>query len=179
MMDYYDAFDDFMGSWTEYADRPKSKTRKTSKRTTQYVGPGHTRVRYAHRTLNIHFKESEGQFRAKQRARRRAGAKKGAKNRTYRPKDDSIYVTTRNGEMVYVDSRGREVTSRARRYFDDGYNETIKKNIKNDRYTVEEMRALLKDDHWEEEAGNKRWMYDSKATVKEFAKYKRKHKGMY
>ena len=173
MSGYYDAFDDFMGSWTEYADRPKSKTRKTSKRTTQYVGPGHTRVRYAHRTLNIHFKESEGQFRAKQRARRRAGARRGASKRTPRSRNDGVYIDYVNGEMVYVDSRGRDITTRAKGYADRGQDAIIKKNLRKDKYTIEEMRALLKDEHWEEEAGNKRWMYDSKATVKEFNRYKR------
>lgn len=179
MSGYYDAFDDFMGSWTEYADRPKSKSRKQSKRTTQYVGPGHTRVRYAHRTLNIHFKQSQQEFNAKQRARRKAGAKKGAKKRTYyRPRDDGIYVDYRDGEMVYVDSRGRDVSLRARGYADRGNDEIIKRNTKRDKYNIEEMRALLRDAHWEEVVGNKRWSYDSKATVKEFGKYKKKYKGM-
>ncbi len=178
MSGYYDTFDDFLGAW-EDDPKPKSKSRKTSKRTTQYVAPGHTRVRYAHRTLNIHFKETEQEFKKRQKARRRAGARKGAKHRTYRPRDNNIYVTTRNGEMIYVDSRGREVSSKARRYMDDGYSEMTGYALKNDRYNVEDMRALLKDAHWDEVCGNKRWSYDSKATVKEFKKYQREYAGMF
>lgn len=178
MNGYYDAFDDFLGAWDEYADRPSQKTRKSAKRTTQYVAPGHTRVRYAHRTLNIRFKESDAQFRAKQRARRRAGARKGAKHRTPRTHDDSIYVDMRDGQMVYVDSRGRDISMKARGYADRGTDTIIKKNLKRDKYTVEDMRALLRDAHWEEICGNKRWSYDSKATVKEFKKYQRKYGNM-
>ena len=178
-MGYYDAFDDFMGSWTEYADKPRSKDRKQSKRTTQYVGPGHTRVRYAHRTLNIRFKETPAQFKAKQRSRRRAGARKGAKNRPRRStRNDEIYVDFINGEMVYVDSKGRDVSLKAMGYADKGMDTIIKKNLKSDKYTVEDMRALLRDAHWEEICGNKRWSYDSKATVKEFNKYQRKYGNM-
>ena len=168
-----DAFDEFMGSWTEYADKPHSKSRKTPKRTTQYVGPGHTRVRYAHRTLDIRFRQTDKEFRAKQRARRRAGARKGAKNRTPRSRDNSVYVDYVDGQMVYVDSRGRDISLKSRGYADKGNDAIIKRNLTRDKYTVEEMRALLNDEHWEEEAGNKRWMYDSKATVKEFNKHKR------
>ena len=173
MSGYYDAFDDFMGSWTEYADRSESKSRKKSKRTTQYVGPGHTRVRYAHRTLDIRFKESEARFKQRQKSRRKKGAKKGASHRSPRKRDDSIYVDFVNGEMVYVDAKGRDVSLKARGYADRGTDMIIQKNLRDDKYTIEEMRALLKDDHWEEECGNKRWMYDSKATVREFNKYKK------
>lgn len=177
MNDYYDAFDDFLGGWEDY-DRPKSKTRKSSKRTTQYVGPGHTRVRYAHRTLNIHFKQSEKEFRAKQRARRRAGAKKGASKHVPRSSNNGIYVDFRDGQMVYVDAKGRDISLKAKGYADKGQNEIVKRNLKRDKYNIEDMRALLKDAHWEEVCGNKRWSYDSKATVKEFNKYKKKYGGM-
>ncbi len=178
MSGYYDAFDDFMGSWTEYADKPKSKTRKTPKRTTEYVAPGHTRVRYAKRTLNIHFRETEQHFKSKQKARRRAGARKGAKKRVYRPRDDGIYVDFIDGQMVYVDSKGRDISLKARGYSDKGSREIVKKNLKRDKYNIEDMRALLSDAHWEEVCGHKRWKYDSQSTVKEYNKYKKKYGSM-
>lgn len=178
MNDYYDAFDDFLGGWEDYSQKPKSKDRKSSKRTTQYVGPGHTRVRYAHRTLNIRFRESEKEFRAKQRARRRAGAKKGASKRVPRGRDNGIYVDYRNGQMVYVDAKGRDISMKAKGYADRGSDEIVKKNLKRDKYNIEDMRALLRDAHWEEVVGNKRWSYDSKATVKEFNKYRKKYGSM-
>lgn len=171
---YYDAFDDFYGGWNDYADRSSRKKGKTVKRTTQYVGPGHTRVRYAHRTLDIRFSQTERQFKAKQRLRRSRGAKKGARNRAPRSsRNDSVYVDYVNGQMVYVDSKGRDVSLKARGYADKGSDAIIKKNLKRDKYTIEDMRALLKDAHWEEISGNKRWAYDSKTTVKEFKKYQR------
>ena len=166
--------------WDYYTRKSESKSRRknTSKRTTQYVGPGHTRVRYAKRTLDIRFKETPAQFKAKQRLRRSKGAKKGAKNRTPRSRDDTIYVDIVNGQMVYVDSRGRDVSMKARGYADKGQDAMIGKNMKKDKYNIEEMRALLKDAHWEDYAGNKRWSYDGKETVRQFKKYQKHIKGM-
>lgn len=174
MIDYYDAFDDFLGAWEDYPSRSKSK-KKVPKRTVSYVGPGHTRVGYAHRTLNIRFKETKEEFIAKQRRRRITGARRGARNRAPRRKDDGIYVDMRDGQMVYVDSRGRDVSQRAMRTRDSGQDMILKKNLKRDKYNIEDMRALLKDAHWEEVSGNKRWSYDSKATVKEFKAYQKKY----
>ena len=176
MSGYYDAFDEFMGAWEDY--RPKSKSRKQSKRTVKYVAPGHTRVGYAHRTLDIRFKDSQKQFLAKQRSRLRAGARKGAKNRTPRYDSNDIFVDFRDGQMVYVDAKGRDVSHRARRSADAGMDAIIKKDLRNDKYTLEDMKALLKDAHWEEICGNKRWSYDSKATVKEFKKYQKSARRM-
>jgi len=177
MSGYYDAFDEFMAAWeSDYPSRSR-KDRKVPKRSVQYVAPGHTRVGYEHRTLNIRFKETPEQYRAKQRARRRAGARKGAKNRRYTPRSrsDEIFVEMRNGQMIYVDSRGRDISQKANRYADKGSSEILKKNLKNDKYNIEDMRALLRDAHWEEVVGNKRWSYDSKATVREFKKYQKKY----
>ena len=166
-------------SWFEYADRgSKSKKGKTGKRTTQYVGPGHTRVRYSHRTLDIRFKETDAQFKAKQRLRRKKGARKGAKNRVPRSRNDSIYVDMVNGQMVYVDSRGRDVSMKTRGYTDKAMDTIISKNMKKDAYNIEEMRALLKDAHWEDYAGNKRWSYDGKETVRQFKKYQKHVRSM-
>lgn len=33
------------------------------------------------------------------------------------------------------------------------------------------MRAKLKDDHWEEVCGHKRWLTDNKSTIREYEKY--------
>lgn len=177
MSGYYDAFDEFMGAWMDDYPSRSRKERKVPKRSVQYVGPGHTRVGYEHRTLNIRFRETPEQFRAKQRARRRAGARKGAKKRVYSPRsrNDDIFVEYRNGQMIYVDSRGRDISLKARSYADKGGDAIIKKNIGKDKYNLEDMRALLKDARWEEVCGNKRWSYDSKATVREFKKYQKKY----
>lgn len=177
--DYYDAFDDFLSAW-EDAPHSKQRSRKIPKRSVKYVGPGHTKVGYAHRTLDIRFKETPQQFKAKQRARRRAGARKGARNRTYTPRasKDDIFVDFRDGQMVYVDAKGRDITYKAHRKMDDADNEILKREIKKDKYNIEDMRALLRDAHWEEVCGNKRWSYDSKATVKEFRKYQKSNRKM-
>lgn len=50
------------------------------------------------------------------------------------------------------------------------------KDLKSDKYTIEDMRSLLRDDHWEEVCHHKRWNYDSNSTVKEFKKYLSAHK---
>ena len=174
MIDYYDAFDDFLGAWE---DRPKSKSRgkKIPKRSVKYVAPGHTRVGYAHRTLDIKFRETPQQFKAKQRARRRAGARRGAKNRTPRSRyDDGVRVKKdRSGNMIYVDKKGKNVTDKYLRIADEYNNYVMNEDLNNDVYNIEDMRALLKDSHWEEVCGNTRWKWDKKSTVKEFTKYKK------
>lgn len=183
MSDWGDDIADSM-SWDYYSNlyekqqREKDRRRKsTPPRSVQYVGPGHTRVRYAHRTLNIRFKETEAEFKRRQKLRRKHGAIQGAKKRTPRTRDNAIYVDMVDGRMVYVDSRGREINDKARRIAERGTDAILKKDLKRDRYNIEEMRALLRDARWEEVAGNKRWSYDSKATVREFNKYKKKYGG--
>ena len=54
---------------------------------------------------------------------------------------------------------------------DKGKTAIIKKNLGKDVYTIEDMRAKLRDDHWEEVVGNRRWNYDPKETVRQFNKY--------
>lgn len=106
-------------------------------RTVEYVAPGHTRVNYHHRVLDIRFKESQAHFDHK---------------------------------------TGRDAESRGRARAEKGQRAITAAKLKRDKYTLEDMRALLRDDHWEEVCGNKRWNYDGKATVREFNKYlKRKH----
>lgn len=69
---------------------------------------------------------------------------------------------------------GRDASQKSRKQTDKGRKAIVKKKLSKDEYTLEDMRALLKDDHWEEVSGNKRWMYDRDATVKEFNRYLRK-----
>ena len=177
-MNYYDAYDEFAGYWED--TKPKSKSRSSSgkKRSVKYVGPGHTRVNYAHRTLDIKFRQTPQQFKAKQRSRRRAGAKRGAKNRSPRRYDDVHVESDGYGGMIYVDSRGRDVTDKYRRINDDYYSSMMDEDIRNDVYNIEDMRALLKDSHWEEVCGNTRWKWDKKSTIKEFKKYQKYYRGM-
>lgn len=172
-----DMFDGPDYLWDDPYSRPKRRG-KPSKRTVKYVGPGHTRVGYAHRTLDIRFKESEKEYLARKRLRRKHGAIKGARGRVSRPRDNGIYVEMRNGRMVYVDSRGREVTDRALGYAERGTKAIVKRDLKNDKYNIEDMRALLRDARWEEVSGNKRWSYDSKETVKQFKKYQKSARSM-
>lgn len=155
----------------------KSKPGNTGKRTVRYVAPGHTQVGYAHRVLDIRFKETQKEFDAKKHLRRVHGAKKGAKKRS--ETDAPIFVdkSDDSGMMIFVTKSGRNATHSTKRKADKGKTQIIKRKLKKDAYSIEDMRALLKDDHWEEISGNKRWMYDSQATVKEFNKYlKRKNK---
>lgn len=148
----------------------------TSARTVRYVKPGLTEVGYAHRTLSIRFKETQKEFDAKKHLRRVHAAKKGAKKRSestlpiFVDRDDSSM-------MVFVTKSGKDATSSAKRKSDKGKAQIIKRKLSRDAYTVEDMRAILKDDHWEEISGNKRWMTDSKETVKQFNNYlKRKNR---
>lgn len=144
--------------------KPK-RNRSYPRRTVRYVGPGHTVVGYEHRTLHIKFPETQKEFKAKQTARRR----KAAKNRTV---DDTILIDRdEHGNMQYVSKKGKRKDLTAKKKADNGKTVIIKRNLKKDAYTLEDMRALLRDDHWDEVCGNKRWNYDSAATVKEFNKY--------
>lgn len=144
--------------------KPK-RNRSYPRRTVRYIGPGHTVVGYEHRTLHIKFPETDKEFKARQTARRR----KAAKNRTV---DDTILIDRDEyGNIQYVSKKGRKKDLTAKKKADKGKSAIIKRNLKKDAYTIEDMRALLRDDHWEEVCGNKRWNYDSAATVKEFNKY--------
>lgn len=154
----------------------KSKPGNTGKRTVKYVGPGHTQVGYAHRTLDIRFKESKEDYEKGKHIRRVHGARKGAKKRseTVTP----IFVDRNDYGMVsFVTASGRDATHSIKRKSEKGKNQIIKSKLKRDAYSIEDMRALLKDDHWEEVSGNTRWKTDDRATVIEFTKYqKRKNK---
>lgn len=142
-------------------ERPK----EVPKRTVKYVAPGHTVVGYANRTLHIRFKETKTEYDARRKARRRAAMR----NRTH---DDTILVERdSSGNVRYISKSGSDVDLRANARASKGKTAIIKKNLSRDAYTLEDMRARLRDDHWEEVCGNKRWNYDPKATVREFNKY--------
>lgn len=136
-----------------------SKPGTTGVRTVQYVAPGHTKVNYASRILDVRFKETPEQFRRKVI---RASGKKDGK--------DSIYVSKdASGMLTYTDRSGRKIDARAKS--DKGKKAIVKSKLKRDTYNIEDMRALLKDEHWEEITGKKDWMRNDAATVREFNKY--------
>ena len=139
------------------ADAKKAKAKKASaSRSVQFLEPGLTRVTYANRILDIKFKETPKAFEAKKKrhakaVRQRNEALNGPKKRTYRaPKDEYAYRRDRD---LYMD-------------------EMISDTLSVDGYDTQEMRALLKDEHWEEECGHTRWKYDDKSLVREFKKYR-------
>ena len=145
--------------------KSRKAAQRIAKRTVRYVEPGHTVVGYEHRTLHIYFPETSKEFKAKQTARRR----KAARNRTV---NDTIFVDRdASGNMVYVSSKGKQKDLTARSKADKGRNAIVRRRLKRDTYTVEDMRAMLRDDHWEEVVGNRRWNYDNAETVKQFNKY--------
>lgn len=148
----------------------KSKRAVTkSTRTVKYASPGHTVVGYAHRTLHITFPETDAEFRSRQKARRR----RAARNR--RTDDTILLERDESGNVSYVNSKGKARSDTARTRTDKGRKAIVRKRLSRDTYTVEDMRARLRDDHWEEVAGNKRWNYDDSATVREFNKYLKTH----
>ncbi len=138
------------------AGAKKEKSKKASaSRSVKFIAPGHTQVTYANRILDIKFKETPKAFAAKKKrhakaVRQRNESLNGPKKRTYRaPKDEYAYRRDRD---LYMD-------------------EMISDTLSVDGYNVQEMRALLKDEHWEEECNHTRWKHDDKALVKEFRKY--------
>jgi len=148
----------------------KSKPGVTGARTVRYVAPGLTRVSYAHRVLDIHFKETPKEFEARARLRKSKAAKKAAKTRAKGV--DALYLDRDEyGNTITVTKTGRKADSKARSRTDKAKKVIAKRDIAKDRYSIEDMRAMLKDDHWEEVCGNRKWNYDNAATVREFKKY--------
>lgn len=166
--DYHDFMRE-MYAWQEKQKKQKvHSTTVIRNRKVKYVEPGHTIVYYPHRTLHIYFKESKASFDKKAKLRRRHSAQNGQPKKV----DDSVYVDfDQNGKMIYVSASGRDVTDRVKTSTARGKNRDIGQKLMRDKYTTEDMRALLRDDHWEEVCGNRRWNYDPKATVREFNKY--------
>lgn len=149
--------------------KPKRRKASTGKRSVKYVGAGHTRVTYAHRVLDIHFDESQKEFNARQKARRKKAVKKAVKTRN--ATQGIADVRSVGGSLRYYNKKGKDITSRINRSQESGLAEIRHKELRTDRYSIEDMRALLRDDHWEEVCGHKKWNYDSNSTVKEFKKY--------
>ena len=145
--------------------RPRPMPFEMPKRTVRYAGPGHTIIGYEHRTLHIRFPETKKEFDAKAKARRR----KAAKNRTV--SNEILIDRDASGNMMFVSKKGSDVGLKARSRTEKGKTAIIKKNLGKDVYTIEDMRARLRDDHWEEVVGNRRWNYDPKETVRQFNKY--------
>lgn len=144
-----------------------SKPGTTGVRTVQYVAPGHTKINYASRILDVRFKETPEQFKSKVA---RAIRLKKRKTRASHEDKDTIYVDVdSNGSMIYTNRTGRKVDARAKS--DKGKKAIVKSKLKRDTYNIEDMRALLKDEHWEEITGKKDWMRNDAATVREFNKY--------
>lgn len=155
--------------------KKKTKLNRTPPaRTTRRVGPGHTVVTYAHRTLHYHFKQSDEEYERAKASRRRKAAKGRTKTRRTRGSPYDIYV---NKDGSYSTADGRDATYRARYMMDMGSRAMNRMEIGRDDYSLEDMRALLKDDHWEEVCGHKRWNYDAQSTVREFKKYQRRNAG--
>ena len=140
------------------------------KRSVRYVSPGHTEVTYEHRVLDIRFKESQEEYDRRTHQRRSDSA------RNRKQPDDTIYVDRDgSGMMTYTTKTGRNAELRSKSRKDKGTKAITKANIQRDRYTLEEMRALLMDDHWEEVCNNTNWLHNREATVKEFTRYQRLH----
>lgn len=150
-----------------------TKPRNMPTRTVKYISPGHTQVGYAHRTLDIRFKESKEEFEKRKHLRRVHGARKGAKKRATDTAPIFVDKSDDTGMMIFVSKSGKDASHSARSKADKGRNKIIRKKLQRDSYTIEDMRARLKDDHWEEVSGNKRWMTDNRALVREFEKYQK------
>lgn len=150
----------------------QSSTRTGPKRSVKYVAPGHTVVSYNTRTLHIRFPQTVSQFEAKKKARRRKAAKKSAnarrgKTRQYDYDPETRTYRTKSGKIT-------NAPMNAMKGYDD-YRTTM--GLKNDKYgEIGDMRAKLKDDHWEEICGHKRWMYDNKSLIREYKKYEQLHR---
>jgi hypothetical protein len=143
--------------------------KKKPKRTTKYAGLGHTIVTYEHRTLHYRFKQSQKDYdKAKNRRRKQAAKNRTGKERGY----GKVYV---NKDGSYSDSRGRDVSYRTRRTSERADRNITKRELEEDRHTLEDMRALLKDARWEEVCGHTRWKYDRQSTVREYKKYLQYH----
>ena len=141
-----------------------SKVRQRMERSVKYAGPGHTIVTYPNRKLDIRFPETEKQFEARKKARRRKAGRKGGSA----PKGIRPQYLYEDGELTYGQKRTRDKYSSYR----------ISKGLASDEYNTDDMRALLKDAHWEEVCGHSRWKYDNKSLVREFGKYQKKYGGM-
>ena len=120
---------------------------------------GETIRTYKNRTLHIHHPQTDKEWKKASKLRR----SKAAKGRTYRQ------------GYEYADPFG--LTDRQKRQTEYWLQQERKKESAS--MGVEDMRALLKDDHWEEVCGHTRWKYDRNSTIKEFRKYQMAHRHIY
>lgn len=120
---------------------------------------GETIRQYKNRVLHIRYPVNEKKYAADVRRRKKLAAK------------------NRSPRASYVSSSG--LTYSQRRTAEKGTRAIHEREIKNDVYELGDMRALLKDAHWEEVCGHKRWMFDNKTLIKEFKRYQQEYQRMY
>ena len=149
-----DGYSDWLDS-----QQPKAKTKKNVRYTR-----GETIRTYRHRVLHIYHPQTEEEWRKASRKRRQAAQK----NRDRSP-------GWMSSKVEYADPFG--LTSSQRRKV-DYYKSQVRKK-QSESMGIEDMRALLKDEHWEEVCGHKRWLFDRKSTIKEYNKYMMAHRNMY
>lgn len=122
---------------------------------------GKTVRTYTHRTLTITFPQTEAEWRKASKRRRSIAQKNAIRNRSL--------------GFEYANPFG--LTSKQRRETDYWLSQERKKESR--RMGVEDMRATLKDEHWEEVCGHSRWKWDKQSTIKEYNRYLRDHRFMY
>lgn len=155
------------------ASKPTStKTKKPVKRKTKRVGPGHTVVDYPKRTLHIYFTETKTSYDKKTKARRKASARKGAKTR----RNSAPQYTYDPDTGLYRTKSGKITNAPVRQMYE--YNSgSYRSGAKSDKYgELSDMRALLKDAHWEEYCGHKRWLTNDTSLIREYQAYQRMFK---
>lgn len=140
------------------SDWMDTRNKESGRRKTVYK-KGETIRTYKNRTLHIHHPQTDREWKKASKLRR----SRAAKGRTYRQ------------GYEYADPFG--LTDRQKRQTEYWKQQERKKESAS--MGVEDMRALLKDDHWEEVCGHTRWKYDRNSTVKEFRKYQMAHRHMY
>lgn len=116
---------------------------------------------YKHRTLTITFPQTEAEWKKASKKRRSEAQKNAVRNRTL--------------GFEYANPFG--LTSKQHRETDYWLVQERKKEAQ--KIGVEDMRAVLKDEHWEEVCGHSRWKWDKQSTIKEYNRYLRDHRFMY
>lgn len=144
---------DGLSDWMDTRNKESGGKKKT------VYKKGETIRTYKNRTLHIHHPQTEKEWKKASKLRR----SRAAKGRIYRQ------------GYEYADPFG--LTDRQKRQTEYWKQQERKKESAS--MGVEDMRALLKDDHWEEVCGHTRWKYDRNSTVKEFRKYQMAHRHMY
>ena len=120
---------------------------------------GETIRTYKNRTLHIHHPQTDKEWKKASKLRR----SKAAKGRTYKQ------------GYEYADPFG--LTTRQTRPPEYYQSEQRKKQAAG--MGIEDMRALLRDEHWEEVCHHSRWKWDNASTIKEYNRYLMEHRSMY